>query len=298
MPSTYTNNGFILQQDGTGSGVWGDLCNTNFQMIDQATDGFVQVDANTATITLSVTDGALSNGRCKTIQFVGSPTSTYTVNVAPVNIQKLYWMSNQTTQSMIVANGAGTGTTVPPGSCVPIQLDGIGNTINLYANPVIAQATITDLSVPGSATLPGGTAITISGVQLPDYIESLIPSFTSISGNLVLSGVSAFSVTGATWAIFTFGTTPGTRFKLAYGNGQVADGGTITLPGGFPTDGSNQIINVSVGSVVATSGSITSVTTAYNGASQIANAPTKGQTGGGSPTVTIAWNGVCWLTNQ
>lgn len=197
---------------------------------------------------------------------------------------------------MVVNNGSGSALAIATGVCVPCFCDGAGNVTNLLGSTGSDTVNTNNLVVNTSAALPTGPAVTIAGVGLDAYIASLIPAFTSISGALVISAIGAITVSGGAWVTFTFGTVSGTRIKVAIGGGLVTDGGTIVLPGGFATDGSNQVINVSVGSFLATSGSMVAVGVAYDPTTQVATAPTKSQSGGGSGTVNIAWNGVCWLT--
>lgn len=265
-------------------------------LIDQACDGSIIINLTSPSYSLVTTDGALSNGRNKVVEFTGTLGGAAAITITPLNISKLYWISNQTNQPMSVNNGSGTALAIAAGVCIPIFCDGAGNCANLLGNTGSDTINTNNLVVNTSAALPSGTATTIAGVSLQSYITSLIPAFTAIAGTLVISAIGAITVSGGTWVVFTFGTVSGTRIKVAIGGGLVTDGGTITLPGGFATDGSNQVVNVSVGSFTATAGQATGVGVAYNPATQVATAPTKSQSGGGSMGVNIAWNGVCWLT--
>lgn len=297
MASTYSpNDGFELIGTGDQANVWGASLNNTLNLVDQACDGSVVINLTTPTYALNVADGALSDGRNKVIEFTGTPGSTVAVSVTPVNISKLYWISNQTNQPMTVSNGSGSALVMSSGVCIPCYCDGAGNVTNLLGQPASDTVITNNLVVNTAAALPSGTATTIAGVSLQSYITSLIPAFTAIAGTLVCSAIGAITVTGGAWVTFTLGTTVGTRIKIAIGGGLVTDGGTIILPGGFATDGTNQVINVSIGSFLCTAGQATGLGVAYNPATQVATAPTKSQSGGGSMSVNIAWNGVCWLT--
>lgn len=297
MASTYTSNdGFEKIEIGSQANTWGSSLNNDFDLVDQACDGSVIISISTASFSLNVADGALSNGRNKVVEFTGSPASPVTVSVVPVNISKVYWISNQTGQPMTVNNGAGSALSVPFGACMPCFCDGSGNVTSLSSGIVSDTVNTNNLVVNTSASLPSGPAVLIAGQGLDAYISSLIPSLTMIPGTLIIPNLAAVGVPGGSWIIFTFGTVVGTRIRIAYGSGLLPDGSTITLPGGFPTDGSNQQIGVAISSFNATAGQITGISVAYNAATQQVTAPTKTQSGGGAPGVNIAWSGTAWLT--
>jgi len=76
MPSTYTTNlGIEKIATGEQSGTWGATTNTNFDILDQAVNGIVSVTLASAGTsgspnTLAITDGAVSDGRNKFVEFV------------------------------------------------------------------------------------------------------------------------------------------------------------------------------------------------------------------------------------
>ena len=76
MPSTYTVNlGIEKPATGEQSGTWGDTTNVNFDIIDQAIDGVLSLTLASAGTsgspnTLSIDNGATSDGRNKWIEFV------------------------------------------------------------------------------------------------------------------------------------------------------------------------------------------------------------------------------------
>jgi cytoskeletal protein CcmA (bactofilin family) len=86
------------------------------------------------------------------------------------------------------------------------------------------------LIAAGEADLNG--AVKIAGVLLATYIASLIPALSALAGTLVISSVTP----SGNWLVLTFGTTVGTRIKLAIGFGAgAANGSSISLPAGFST---------------------------------------------------------------
>jgi len=59
MASNYTNLGVQLMTTGEKAGLWGGLTNTNWNIIEQISGGYIEVDINggAQTTTLSVNDG-------------------------------------------------------------------------------------------------------------------------------------------------------------------------------------------------------------------------------------------------
>jgi|DEB0MinimDraft_10_1074344.scaffolds.fasta_scaffold02765_2 hypothetical protein len=129
MASTYTTNGGI-EKIGTGeqSGTWGDTTNTNFDIIDRLTNGVGSVALSDADSNLETSDGTLSDGMFKVIVFSGSLTDTRTITVLPNNAQKLYFMKNDTGQSLTITQGSGGDVTLLNGGAAALFCDGAGST--------------------------------------------------------------------------------------------------------------------------------------------------------------------------
>ena len=64
MASTYTTN-LQLEKVATGekAGLWGTVTNTNLEILEQASSGYLSVDVASADVTLALNDGATSNGK-------------------------------------------------------------------------------------------------------------------------------------------------------------------------------------------------------------------------------------------
>lgn len=296
MASNFSaNDGLELIQTGEQANVWGASLNNTLNLVDQALDGTLIVGLSSPSYTLTVTDGTLSNGRNKVVEFTGAPGSPVTISITPVNISKLYWISNQTGQPMTVNNGSGSALLIPNSACTPCFCDGSGNVTALNSNSSVDTLTTSNLIVNNAAALPSGLATTIAGVSLQSYIASLIPALTALTGPLVISNIAAIGVPGGAWAIFTFGTVAGTRIRLGFTSGLLSSGSVIQFPAGFAVDGTNQIMHVSIGSANATAGNLVTIAASYNAATQQVSG-TGAQSGGGSPGVNVAWFGMAWVT--
>ena len=137
MASTYTvNSGIELIANGEQSGTWGDTTNVNLQIIDRLTNGVGDISLSGTTHTLTTTDGSLSDGQYKVLVFGGSPSGTNTVTVSPNDQEKLFFVKNNSGQSVIISQGSGANVTVPNGESAVIYCDGAGSgaaVVNLSA---------------------------------------------------------------------------------------------------------------------------------------------------------------------
>lgn len=147
MPSTYTTN-LGIEKIGSGeqSGTWDVTTNLNFDIIDQGINGAVSVTlpatgSSGSPNVIDITDGTLSDGRNKFIEFVdgGDLGGTAYVQLTPNDAEKIVFMRNSLSgsRSILVFQGtynAANDFEVPAGKDVVIRFDGGG-----------AGATVTDV---------------------------------------------------------------------------------------------------------------------------------------------------------
>lgn len=112
MPSTHTTRN-RLEKQGTGenSNTWGTRLNEKtFDLIDTALDGLVAFTLS-GTKTLTSTNAADDEARNRCLHITGGTGGTITIP----SVEKLYFVVNQSTGSVIVTTGSGTTATVPTG---------------------------------------------------------------------------------------------------------------------------------------------------------------------------------------
>ena len=127
MPSTYTTNGGIEKiATGEQSGSWGTTTNLNFDIIDRITNGVGSIALSGTSSNLQTSDGALSDGQYKALILTGSPSGTHTITVLPNDAQKIYFVNNTTSQSVIFDQGSGSNVTIPANTSDIIYCDGGG----------------------------------------------------------------------------------------------------------------------------------------------------------------------------
>jgi hypothetical protein len=113
MASTYTPLGVELQATGENAGTWGTKTNTNLQIIEQISGGYIakSIAGGAQTTTLSVSDGStgaeLSH---RMIEFTGTITGNQIVTI-PLDVQTFYFLRNSTSGAYTVqfkyASGSG-----------------------------------------------------------------------------------------------------------------------------------------------------------------------------------------------
>jgi len=115
MASSYsTDLKLELMVTGENAGTWGDITNTNLNILQQAIGGYQEVSnaGGAQTTTLVMSNAALSNARNAVIKLIGAITGNQIVTV-PDGIEKTYIIYNGTTGAFTVQikTASGTGAT-------------------------------------------------------------------------------------------------------------------------------------------------------------------------------------------
>jgi hypothetical protein len=114
MASSYsTDLKLELMVTGEQAGLWGDITNTNLNILQQAIAGYDSVALNATTgATLAFSNGILSNGKNAVLNLTGTLTSSVNV-VIPDSIEKVYTVKNSTSGAFAVTfkTTSGSGAT-------------------------------------------------------------------------------------------------------------------------------------------------------------------------------------------
>jgi hypothetical protein len=114
MASSYsTDLKLELMVTGEQAGLWGDITNTNLNILQQSIAGYESVSLNATTgATLAFTNGALSNGKNAVLNLTGTLTSSVNV-IIPDSIEKVYTVKNSTSGAFAVTfkTTSGSGAT-------------------------------------------------------------------------------------------------------------------------------------------------------------------------------------------
>ena len=129
MPSSYSGNLLLeLMADGENDGLWGDITNENLEILGRAISGVTTVSLSGTTETLTVTQGALSEGHFMVLELGGSPSGTNTITINPNTVARLYMVRNLSGQDAVFTQGSGGNVTVPNGKNAIIYCNGAGST--------------------------------------------------------------------------------------------------------------------------------------------------------------------------
>jgi len=112
MASSYsTDLKLELMVTGENAGTWGDITNTNLNLLQQAIGGYqeVSIAGGAQTTTLLMSNASLSNARNAVIKLTGAITGNQVVTV-PDGIEKTYTIANGTTGAFTVQFKTATGT--------------------------------------------------------------------------------------------------------------------------------------------------------------------------------------------
>jgi len=187
MASTYTPNTGI-EKIGTGeqSGTWGTTTNLNLDIVDRAINGVGSITLSGTTHTLTTTDGSLSDGQYKVLVFGGSPSGTNTVTVSPNDQDKLFFVKNNSGQSVIISQGSGANVTIPNGESAVIYCDGAGAgaaVVNLSATFDLttfleSANNLSDLANASTARTNLGVAIGSNVLAYDANLQSFVTALT------------------------------------------------------------------------------------------------------------------------
>jgi hypothetical protein len=227
MPSSYTTTlGIELMVTGEKSGTWGDITNTNLNIVEQS-QGYLSksIAGGAQTTALTITDGSTStsDARNYVIELTGTITGNQIVTV-PDGIEKSYIVYNNTTGAFTVQFKTVTGT----GPTFTATDKGYKILYTNGTDVIEVPTTPADGSIT-SAKLATDAVITskISALQVTN--AKLTNSSITINGVAATLGSSVTIAAGTDWqAVKT------TTFTAVAGEGYFvntnAGAFTVTLP--------------------------------------------------------------------
>jgi len=152
MTSTYTPLGVELMVTGENAGTWGTKTNTNLNIIEQISGGYIsQAIAGSGTTAFAKTDGGTGSVvATRVIEFTGALTGSRIVTF-PVLTENFYLIKNATTNAETLQLKAATGS----GATVTWATDDKGWKL-VYFDGVSTNTGVYDVGF-GAATSPGGS---------------------------------------------------------------------------------------------------------------------------------------------
>jgi len=161
MASNYTGLGVQLMTTGEKAGTWGTLTNTNWNIMEQISGGYVSIALNTTgATTLAVSDGAATDANQvahKVMNFTAALAGNVTVTI-PLDVENVYIIKNSTTEAYSVefkyVSGSGSSVTWASGDR---GTKIVYATANDGTNPDIVDATSAFVTATSTTTLSNKT---------------------------------------------------------------------------------------------------------------------------------------------
>ena len=266
MASSYsTDLKLELMVTGEKAGQWGDITNTNLNLLQQAIAGFqdISIAGGAQTTTLVMTDAALSNARNAVIKLSGTITGNQIVTV-PTGIEKTYIISNSTvgafTVQFIQAGGTGVTFAAADKSTKILFADGTNIVDTGTTTPIITQINDTNVNeqVKFTTTASAVNEFTIANAATGNAPEiSTTGGDTNIdlkitpkgTGKIVLDGLSFPNADGSANQVLQTNGSGVLSFATVSGGAAwqavVTSSLTVTAKGGY-------FVNTSGGVITAT----------------------------------------------
>ena len=213
--ATYTTNGGIKKiATGDESGTWGTSTNTNFDIIDRLTNGVVNITLTGATETVTTSDGTISDGMSKVLVFGGTPGVAVTVTIAPNDAQKVYFIKNNSGQTITISQGSGSTVDILDTSSSIVYCDGTG-----------AAASVVEITAGSAASNTFDvTSFTATAAQTTFAVTYTVGNIQVYQNGVLLKDTTDYTATNGTSVVLAAGATAGDSVDVvAYATFTITD---------------------------------------------------------------------------
>jgi len=126
--STSSDLKLELITTGEKSGTWGTITNTNLQILEQASSGYLSLDVASGDVALSLANHATANGKNLYYKLTGTLAGNRAVTM-PDSAERVFIVEDATSRSasnytLTVKTVSGTGLALPVGSTTVLYSDG------------------------------------------------------------------------------------------------------------------------------------------------------------------------------
>jgi hypothetical protein len=186
MASTFSSDLKLeIITTGEKAGQWGGITNTNLQILEQGSSGVEDIDLASGSVTLLLTDGAISNGKNAYLRLFGTLGGDRTLTMPSGSGVTRVWIIKDDTvrgtsnRTLSVLTASGTAQPIPPGSTVLCRSNGTETVTSIIEK---GYATITDSNSPYAAV--AGAQIFANTTANP--IEIDLPSSPAVGDEVTV----------------------------------------------------------------------------------------------------------------
>jgi len=228
MASSYsTNSKLELITTGEKAGLWGTITNTNLQILEQLSTGYLSLAVGGGDVALALDNGATSNGKNIYIKLTGTLTANRTVTI-PDTAERVMIFQDATTRessgsikTLTVKTVSGSGVLIPSGATVLVYSDGTNVNLGMKTKGYITvnSSTVTAYTASAGEQIFANTTANPITITLPtspatgDEITFIDARGTFNSNNLILNRNGQPINTGTSNLTLT---TNGQAFTLVY----------------------------------------------------------------------------------
>ena len=228
MASSYsTNSKLELITTGEKAGLWGTITNTNLQILEQLSTGYLSLAVGGGDVALALDNGATSNGKNIYIKLTGTLTANRTVTI-PDTAERVMVFQDATTRessgsikTLTVKTVSGSGVLIPSGATVLVYSDGTNVNLGMKTKGYITvnSSTVTAYTASAGEQIFANTTANPITITLPtspatgDEITFIDARGTFNSNNLIVNRNGQPINTGTSNLTLT---TNGQAFTLVY----------------------------------------------------------------------------------
>ena len=206
--STSSDLKLELITTGEKSGTWGTITNTNLQILEQASSGYLSLDVASGDVALSLANHATANGKNLYYKLTGTLAGNRAVTM-PDSAERVFIVEDATARSasnytLTVKTVSGTGLALPIGSTTVLYSDGTNITGKLqtkgYYTPSATYTTVNGDQVLVNTSGSGiSAAVTINLPASPAIGNEVtfIDSGNNLASNNLTVGRSGSNINGA-----------------------------------------------------------------------------------------------------
>jgi len=187
MAITYVND-LRLSEMATGdnSGTWGNVTNTNLELIGDAFGHGTRAIANASTDNITIADGTADADRAMYLKLTGGGQACE-ITLLPNTVSKVWMMENGTAAALTFTQGSGASVIIPAGDTKIIASDGGGSGAIVY--DVFASLSVVDLKVQDDLTVTDdvsiGGILGVTGVLTTTAATVFNGGFASNAGSTI-----------------------------------------------------------------------------------------------------------------